>query len=74
MNLVQYKSFGIPSLNKAYFQRAMHDENVQYLLLALYWNIGESEFYEIRPSSDVDFLLAEVRSIFSLFPDEKGLT
>lgn len=34
----QYKSLGIPSLNRAYIQRALLDENVQYLLLALYWN------------------------------------
>lgn len=38
----QYKSLGIPSLNKAYLQRALLDENVQYLLLALYWNFGGS--------------------------------
>ena len=35
---LQYKSLGIPSLNRAYVQRALLDENVQYLLLALYWN------------------------------------
>jgi hypothetical protein len=28
---------GAPQLNKAYIQRALLDENVQYLLLALYW-------------------------------------
>ncbi|CAD6580631.1 MAG: hypothetical protein CYPHOPRED_001313 [Cyphobasidiales sp. Tagirdzhanova-0007] len=39
--IVVYKSLGIPSLNKAYLQRALLDENVQYLLLALYWNLAE---------------------------------
>ena len=33
----QYKSLGIPQLNRAYVQRALLDENVQYLLLAVYW-------------------------------------
>lgn len=27
----------IPQLNKTYIQRAAFDENVQYLLLAMYW-------------------------------------
>ncbi|GAA97703.1 uncharacterized protein L969DRAFT_68040 [Mixia osmundae IAM 14324] len=35
--IVVYKSLGIPSLNRAYIQRALLDENVQYLLLALYF-------------------------------------
>lgn len=33
----QYKSLGAPQVNRAYLQRALLDENVQYLLLALYW-------------------------------------
>lgn len=36
-SLLQYKSLGIPQFNKAYAQRALLDENVQYLLLAFYW-------------------------------------
>ncbi|GAA5917806.1 hypothetical protein JCM8208_002406 [Rhodotorula glutinis] len=35
--IVVYKSLGTPQLNRAYVQRALLDENVQYLLLALYW-------------------------------------
>ncbi|KDN53173.1 hypothetical protein K437DRAFT_253501 [Tilletiaria anomala UBC 951] len=35
--IVVYKSFGVPQLTKAYFQRAAMDENVQYFLLSLYW-------------------------------------
>jgi hypothetical protein len=32
-----YKSLGAPSLSRAYLSRAMLDENVQYLILALFW-------------------------------------
>jgi len=39
--IVVYKSLGIPSLNMAYVRRALLDENVQYLLLALYWMTAE---------------------------------
>ncbi|GAA6020165.1 hypothetical protein JCM11491_005551 [Sporobolomyces phaffii] len=35
--IVVYKSLGAPQPNRAYVQRALLDENVQYLLLALYW-------------------------------------
>ncbi|GAA5913380.1 uncharacterized protein JCM6883_003058 [Sporobolomyces salmoneus] len=35
--IVVYKSLGVPQPNRAYVQRALLDENVQYLLLALYW-------------------------------------
>jgi len=35
--VVVYKSLGVPSLNRAYLQRALMDENVQYFALALYW-------------------------------------
>ncbi|KAG2217803.1 hypothetical protein INT45_005633 [Circinella minor] len=35
--VVIYKSHGIPQLNTRYAQRLVMDENVQYLLLALYW-------------------------------------
>ncbi|WFD30581.1 hypothetical protein MSPP1_001602 [Malassezia sp. CBS 17886] len=40
--VVIYKSFGVPRTDRAYVQRALMDENVQYLVIALYW------FY-IRP-------------------------
>ena len=35
--VVVYKSFGVPQMTKAYFQKAAMDENVQYFLLSLYW-------------------------------------
>ncbi|CDS02767.1 hypothetical protein LRAMOSA00171 [Lichtheimia ramosa] len=35
--VVIYKTHGMPKLNAAYAQRLVMDENVQYLLLALYW-------------------------------------
>ncbi|GAA5944148.1 uncharacterized protein JCM15063_000161 [Sporobolomyces koalae] len=35
--IVVYKSLGAPQPSRAYVQRALLDENVQYLLLALYW-------------------------------------
>jgi len=35
--IVCYKSLGIPQINGAYFRKATSDENVQYLLLALFW-------------------------------------
>ncbi|KAK4700982.1 6-phosphogluconolactonase, partial [Phenoliferia sp. Uapishka_3] len=40
--IVVYKSLGAPQPNKAYIQRALLDENVQYLLLAFYW------FFQVR--------------------------
>ena len=40
----QYKSLGAPQVNRAYLQRALLDENVQYLLLALYW------FLQVSPA------------------------
>lgn len=36
-SIVVYKSLGIPSLSRAYLQRAAMDENVQYLAVAFYW-------------------------------------
>lgn len=35
--VVIYKSFGVPRTDKAYVQRALMDENVQYLVIAIYW-------------------------------------
>ncbi|KAH8923105.1 hypothetical protein BT69DRAFT_1350386 [Atractiella rhizophila] len=35
--IVCYKSIGPPTLNKAYLTKAMMDENVQYLALAIFW-------------------------------------
>lgn len=49
--VVCYKSFGIPQLNKAYIQRALFDENVQYLVFALYWWFNKPIFSELSPSS-----------------------
>ncbi|ORY28985.1 hypothetical protein BCR39DRAFT_533437 [Naematelia encephala] len=39
--IVVFKSLGIPSLNRAWAQRAFADENVQYAVLALYWWISK---------------------------------
>jgi hypothetical protein len=47
--VVVYKSFGIPQLNKAYIQRAAFDENVQYLLLAMYWWFSKPIFFTLVP-------------------------
>lgn len=46
---VQYKSLGTPQLNKAYIQRALLDENVQYLLLALYWYLQKPIYITLIP-------------------------
>jgi len=35
--IVCYKSLGIPQASSAYVRKALSDENVQYLLLALFW-------------------------------------
>lgn len=35
--VVVYKAFGVPQVSKAYLQRAIMDENVQYLGAAIYW-------------------------------------
>lgn len=35
--VVIYKSFGVPRTDRAYVQRALMDENVQYLVIAMYW-------------------------------------
>ncbi|PWN49655.1 hypothetical protein IE53DRAFT_317244, partial [Violaceomyces palustris] len=47
--VVVYKSFGVPQMNKAYIQRAAMDENVQYLLLALYWWFSKPIFLTLIP-------------------------
>jgi transmembrane protein 33 len=47
--VVVYKSFGVPQLNKAYLQRAAFDENVQYLLLAVYWWFNKPIFVTLIP-------------------------
>ncbi|KAI9249188.1 hypothetical protein BDA99DRAFT_590232 [Phascolomyces articulosus] len=39
--VVIYKSHGKPQLNTRYAQRLVMDENVQYLLLALYWFLSK---------------------------------
>jgi hypothetical protein len=43
-SIVVYKSLGTPSLSKAYLQRAAMDENVQYLVVALYWFFSKPIF------------------------------
>ena len=47
---MQYKSLGTPQASKAWLKRALLDENVQYLLLALYWYFQVS-FDPFRPLS-----------------------
>ncbi|SPO48409.1 related to POM33 - transmembrane nucleoporin involved in nuclear pore complex distribution [Moesziomyces antarcticus] len=47
--VVVYKSFGVPQLNKPYIQRALMDENVQYLFLAVYWFMSKPIFITILP-------------------------
>lgn len=47
--VVVYKSFGVPQLNKAYIQRALMDENVQYLFLAVYWFMSKPIFITLVP-------------------------
>ncbi len=49
--VVVYKSFGVPQLNKPYIQRALMDENVQYLFLAVYWFMSKPIFITILPLS-----------------------
>ncbi|KNZ54779.1 uncharacterized protein VP01_2857g7 [Puccinia sorghi] len=43
-SIVVYKSLGTPTLSKAYVQRAAMDENVQYLVVALYWFFSKPIF------------------------------
>ncbi|GJN88219.1 hypothetical protein Rhopal_001184-T1 [Rhodotorula paludigena] len=47
--IVVYKSLGAPQLNRAYVQRALLDENVQYLLLALYWFLQKPIYVTLIP-------------------------
>lgn len=47
--VVVYKSFGLPQLNKPYIQRALMDENVQYLFLAVYWFWSKPIFITLIP-------------------------
>ncbi|PWY99269.1 hypothetical protein BCV70DRAFT_212122 [Testicularia cyperi] len=47
--VVVYKSFGVPQLNKPYIQRALMDENVQYLFLAVYWFMSKPIFVTLIP-------------------------
>ncbi|KAH9458000.1 hypothetical protein MJO28_005060 [Puccinia striiformis f. sp. tritici] len=48
-SIVVYKSLGTPSLSKAYLQRAAMDENVQYLVVALYWFFSKPIFVTLLP-------------------------
>ena len=63
LNWFQYKSLGTPQLNKAYVQRALMDENVQYLLLALYWYLQKPIYITLIPFAT-----------FSLFHTRKHTT
>ncbi|GAA5993122.1 hypothetical protein JCM10908_001300 [Rhodotorula pacifica] len=47
--IVVYKSLGTPQVNRAYLQRALLDENVQYLLLALYWFLQKPIYVTLIP-------------------------
>ncbi|KAN0062977.1 Transmembrane nucleoporin [Thecaphora frezii] len=47
--VVVYKSFGVPQLSRPYIQRALMDENVQYLFLALYWFMNKPIFVTLIP-------------------------
>ncbi|GAA5827598.1 hypothetical protein JCM3770_005939 [Rhodotorula araucariae] len=47
--IVVYKSLGAPQPNRAYLQRALLDENVQYLLLALYWFLQKPIYLTLIP-------------------------
>ncbi|SCZ92429.1 BZ3500_MvSof-1268-A1-R1_Chr5-2g07848 [Microbotryum saponariae] len=47
--IVVYKSLGIPQPNKAYIQRALLDENVQYLILAVYWFLQKPIYITLIP-------------------------
>ncbi|KAL8291685.1 hypothetical protein RQP46_001943 [Phenoliferia psychrophenolica] len=47
--IVVYKSLGAPQPNKAYLQRALLDENVQYLLLAFYWFFQKPIYVTLVP-------------------------
>ncbi|KAM0749625.1 hypothetical protein T439DRAFT_326505 [Meredithblackwellia eburnea MCA 4105] len=47
--IVVYKSLGTPQFNKAYLQRALLDENVQYLLLAAYWFFQKPIYVTLIP-------------------------
>ncbi|GAA5882371.1 hypothetical protein JCM3774_004322 [Rhodotorula dairenensis] len=47
--IVVYKSLGTPQANRAYLQRALLDENVQYLLLALYWFLQKPIYVTLIP-------------------------
>lgn len=60
--VVVYKSFGVPQLNKPYIQRALMDENVQYLFLAIYWFMSKPIFVTLIPF--VTFSLFHVLTFF----------
>jgi membrane protein required for beta-lactamase induction len=49
----QYKSLGTPQVNRAYLQRALLDENVQYLLLALYWFLQVGPFFAVSHGTQI---------------------
>lgn len=48
-SIVVYKSLGPPSLSRNYVQRAAMDENVQYLVVALYWFFSKPIFVTLLP-------------------------
>ncbi|ORY90835.1 hypothetical protein BCR35DRAFT_107887 [Leucosporidium creatinivorum] len=47
--IVVYKSLGTPQPNRAYIQRALLDENVQYLILAVYWFLQKPIYVTLIP-------------------------
>lgn len=59
--IVVTKSLGMPSLNQAWLRRAFVDENVQYMVLALYWFISKpiNRQSTINPSLVVYSMLME---------------
>ncbi|CAO1632871.1 unnamed protein product [Parajaminaea phylloscopi] len=47
--VVVYNRFGVPQVSRAWLQRAVMEENVQYLFLALYWWINKPIFLTLVP-------------------------
>jgi len=47
--IVVYKSLGTPQPSRAYVQKALLDENVQYLLLAIYWYLQKPIYFTLIP-------------------------
>jgi len=64
--IVVFKSLGVPTASRAYLQRALMDENAQYLILALGWYLQKPIALTILPYAtfSIFHILTFIRTTF----------